>query len=175
MARLESRDAPFDVRDVVPADAEAIVGILNPIVEARAYTAFDAPFTTEAERDYILNFPARGVWKVAVHRDGRVVGFQVLEPFGPYTKAFDHVGTLGTYVDLQQRRHGIAKALFAATFATARAKGYEKIFTFVRADNPAALATYRTHGFEVIGTARKHAKIDGRYIDEILIEKTFGD
>jgi len=45
------------------------------------------------------------------------------------------------------------------------------IFTFVRADNAAALATYRAHGFEIVGTARRHAKIDGRYIDEILIEK----
>jgi L-amino acid N-acyltransferase YncA len=161
------------VRDVVPADAEAIVGILNPIIEARVYTAFDAPFTSETERDYIVKFPSRGVWKVSVRRsDGRVVGFQVVEPFGPYSRAFDHVGTLGTYVDLEQRRRGIAKALFAATFEAARQKGYEKIFTFVRADNPAALATYQAQGFVVVGRARKHAKIDGRYIDEILIEKS---
>jgi len=160
------------VRDVAPADADAIVAILNPIIEARIYTAFDVPFTSEAERDYILGFPSRGVWKAAVRRsDGRIVGFQVLEPFGPYTRAFDHVGTLGTYVDLEERRHGVARALFAATFESARQKGYEKIFTFVRADNAAALATYRAHGFEIVGTARRHAKIDGRYIDEILIEK----
>ena len=160
------------VRDVAPADADAIVAILNPIIEARIYTAFDVPFTSEAERDYILGFPSRGVWKVAVRRsDGRIVGFQVLEPFGPYTRAFDHVGTLGTYVDLEERRHGVARALFAATFESARQKGYEKIFTFVRADNAAALATYGAHGFEIVGTARRHAKIDGRYIDEILIEK----
>jgi L-amino acid N-acyltransferase YncA len=160
------------VRDAVSADAEAIVGILNPIIEARIHTAFDVPVTVDAEREYLRAFPSRGVWKVALRRsDGHVLGFQVLEPFGPYTRAFDHVGTLGTYVDLEQRRRGIAKALFAATFEAARRKGYEKIFTFVRADNPAALATYRALGFEVIGTARKHAKIDGRYIDEILIER----
>jgi L-amino acid N-acyltransferase YncA len=160
------------VRDVIPADAEAIVGILNPIIEARVYTAFDTPFSVDAERDYIVKFSSRGVWKVAEQQaNGRLVGFQVLEPFGTYTKAFDHVGTLGTYVALDERRQGIAKALFAATFEAARQKGYEKIFTFVRADNPAALATYRAQGFVVIGTARRHAKIGGRYIDEILIER----
>jgi hypothetical protein len=37
------------------------------------------------------------------------------------------------------------------------------------------LATYRANGFEVIGTARRHAKIDGRYVDEILIEKSLRD
>jgi L-amino acid N-acyltransferase YncA len=113
------------------------------------------------------------VWKVAQRPDGRVVGFQVLEPFGPYTKAFDHVGTLGTYVDLDHRRQGIARTLFAATFEAARQKSYEKIFTFVRADNSPALATYTAQGFQVVGTAHRQAKIDGRYIDEILIEKVF--
>ena len=163
------------VREATPADAEAIVAILNPIIEARAYTAFDTPFTVDAEREYLARFPARGVWKVAERQaDGGIVGFQVLEPFASYTGAFDHVATLGTFVDLEMRRQGIAKALFSATIDAARHKGFEKIFTFVRADNPAALAAYQRHGFDVIGTARRHARIDGRYIDEILIERVFG-
>jgi L-amino acid N-acyltransferase YncA len=162
----------LSIRDATPADAEALVGILNPIIVARLYTAFDTPFSVEAEREYLLTFPPRGIWKVAVSvAEGTLVGFQVMEPFATYTTAFDHVATLGTYVDLAMRRQGIAKRLFEATFAAAREKGYEKIFTFVRADNPAALRTYLSQGFLVIGTARNHARIDGRYIDEILIEK----
>lgn len=79
-------------------------------------------------------------------------------------------GVLGTYVDLGCRRQGIASALFDATFE-ARRKGYEELFTFVRADNPAALATYRKHGFAIVGTARRHAKISGAYLDEVVIER----
>ena len=140
------------------------------------YTALDTPFSLAAERHFIAAFPKRGVWKVAVGAtDDRLVGFQILEPFGPYTKAFDHVGTLGTFVDLNERRRGVARRLFAATFAAAQQKGYEKIFTFVRADNPAAMTVYERAGFEAIGTARRHARIDGRYIDEILIEKFLVD
>ena len=160
----------LSIRDVEAADAAAVCAVINPIIEARAYTVFDAPFTVDAEREYIVRFPARGVWKLALDGE-RVVGFQVLEPLATYTRALDHVGSMGTYVDLSLRRHGVAKALFAATLAAARSKGYEKIFTFVRADNPAALAAYRAHGFETIGTARRHARIDGRYVDEWLIER----
>jgi ribosomal protein S18 acetylase RimI-like enzyme len=94
-----------------------------------------------------------------------------MEPFATYTHAFDHVGTLGTYVDLGCRRQGIATALFEATFEVARRKGYEKILTFVRADNPAALATYLKQGFAIVGTARRHTKINGAYVDEIIIER----
>jgi len=160
------------VREATPDDAEGVVGILNPIIAARVYTAFDAPFSVEAEREYIRNLSARALLHVAVTpADSQVVGFQIMEPFATYTHAFDHVGTMGTYVDLQCRRQGIATRLFEATFAAAPAKGYEKIFTFVRADNPVAFQTYLRHGFQIVGTARRHAKVDGRYIDELLIEK----
>ena len=115
---------------------------------------------------------------VAVDRSDRaLVGFQNLQPVAAYTRALNHVGDLGTYVDLRRRRQGIAKQLFRATFERARAKGYEKIFTFVRSDNPAALQTYLHHGFHVVGMAKRHAKVNGQYVDEILIEKflTVGD
>ena len=162
----------LSIRDATSADAEAIVAILNPIIEARIYTVFDAPFSGETERDYSTRFPARGIWKVAVREaDRRLVGFQVMEPFGPYTRAFDHVGTLGTYVDLDLRRRGIASRLFAATVEAALRKGYQKAFTFVRADNPAALQTYLGQGFVVVGMAARHVRIDGHYVDEVLIEK----
>lgn len=169
------------IREVQVDDAEAIVSILNPIIQAGIYTAFDTPFTVEAEREYILNFPQRGVFHVAIcdgreanrlrHRDRQVVGFQSMEPFATYTHAFDHVGVLGTYVDLSYRRQGIARRLFTAMFEAARLKGYEKLFTFIRADNPAALTTYLNQGFQIVGTAKTHAKIDRTYVDEIIVER----
>jgi L-amino acid N-acyltransferase YncA len=162
----------FVVRPATADDAEAIAGILNAIIAARIYTAFDTPISVGAEREYLLNFPERGVFHVAVSvEDECVVGFQNMEPVATFTHAFDHVGSLGTFVDLAHRRRGIARRLFEATFQAAVRKGYEKIFTYVRADNPAALRTYLSQGFRIVGTAAKHAKMDGRYVDEIVIEK----
>ena len=160
------------IRDARPDDAEAVLTILNPIIAARIFTAFDAPFSVEAERAFIINLHPRGTFLVAIREsDQKLVGFQSMDPFATYTHGFDHVGTLGTYIDPQARRQGVARRLFQAMFEAARQKGFEKIFTFVRADNPAALGTYFSQGFRVIGTAHRQAKIDGRYIDEILIEK----
>jgi len=161
------------IRDVRPDDAAAIVAILNPIIAAGEYTAFDTPFTVEAERSYIENLPERAVFLVAVRMaDGRIVGFQSMEPFATYTHAFDHVAVPGTFVDLACRRQGIATRLFAATLAAARRKGYEKLFTYVRADNPAALATYLSQGFRIVGTAQRQVRIRGQYVDEMIIERT---
>ena len=164
------------IRAATPDDAQGIIDVLNPIIEARTFTALDTPLTLDEERGFIEAFPDRGIFHVAVAQStGVVTGFQSLEPFGSYTRAFDHVGVMGTFVDLARRRLGVARQLFDATLRAAGSKQYEKIFTFVRADNPAALKTYQSQGFQVIGTARRHVKIDGRYIDETLIEKLLQD
>jgi len=162
----------ISTRDVGPDDVEAVLRILNPIIAARTYTALDRPFTLEEERAFIASPPPRRIWKAAIRAaDGAMVGYQILEPFAAYTAAFDHVATIGTFVDLSLRRQGIARRLFAASLKAAADAGFEKFFTFVRADNPGALQTYLSQGFTVIGTARDHAKIDGRYIDEVMIER----
>jgi len=162
------------IRDATVDDAKEIAAILNAIIDARVYTALDTPVTVEEERRFIGSFPARGIFHVAVDAgSNRVAGFQDVEPFAAFTHAFDHVGVIGTYVDLDRRRQGIATRLFDATFDAAARKGYEKLFTYVRADNEDGLKAYLRKGFRVVGTAQRHAKIDGRYIDEIMIEKVF--
>jgi L-amino acid N-acyltransferase YncA len=160
------------VRDVRLDDAEAIIGILNPIIAARRFSALDTPLTIEQEREFIRTFSERGIFLVAERSsDSKLVGCQDVEPFATYTHAFDHVGVIGTFVDEAFRHQGVAKRLFDATFARARQKGYEKFFTYVRADNLIALEAYLAQGFSIVGTATRQAKIDGRYIDEMVIEK----
>lgn len=66
----------FRIRDVKSDDADSIVAILNPIIETGKFSAFDTPFTIEAERQYINAFPARGVFLVAISEEERIVGFQ---------------------------------------------------------------------------------------------------
>lgn len=162
----------FLIREVRPDDAEVIANILNPIIQSGQYSALDTPFTVEAEREFISNFPERGVFHVAEDsRDHRAVGFQNLEPYATYTHAFDHVGVIATYVDLGCRRRGVGRRLAEVTFETARGKGYEKLFTSVRADNPAALQFYLNLGFRVVGTAKRQARIGSKYVDEVFIEK----
>ena len=45
------------------------------------------------------------------------------------------------------------------------------MLTYIRADNPVALATYQKHGFRIVGTADRHAKLNGRYVDVIIVEQ----
>ena len=78
---------------------------------------------------------------------------------------------LGTYVELSRRRMGIGSALFEATFEAARRKQYEKLFTYILIDNAAAVRAYSKHGFSVVGTARRHARIRNNYVDMFVVER----
>ncbi|CDT68382.1 putative Acyl-CoA N-acyltransferase [Vibrio coralliirubri] len=159
-------------REVAVEDAQGIIDVLNPIIIEARYTILDQTFTVDEEKGFIESFPKRGVFSVAVNETtNQLLGFQNVEPFATYTKAFDHVGIIGTYVDANSRGQGVAKQLFDYTFKAAKAKGYEKLFAYVRADNERALAVYLKQGFEIVGTAKKHGKIGDQYFDEILIEK----
>ena len=160
------------IREVAVEDAQGIIDVLNPIIIEARYTILDQTFTVDEETAFIESFPERGVFSVAVNETtSQLLGFQNVEPFATYTKAFDHVGIIGTYVDANSRGQGVAKQLFDYTFKAAKAKGYEKLFAYVRADNERALAVYIKQGFEIAGTAKKHGKIGDQYFDEILIEK----
>ena len=160
------------IRKVRLTDAEAIVALLNPIIKAGKYTVLDGPLTVEVEREFIASFPRRGVFQVAERQsDGVILGFQTIEPFATYTRALLHVAIIGTFVDLAHRRRGIGLRLSSVAFEAARAKGFEKLFSYVRADNPQALAFYLGLGFRIVGTAKRQAKIGRAYVDEVIIER----
>jgi ribosomal protein S18 acetylase RimI-like enzyme len=81
------------------------------------------------------------------------------------------VGIIATYVNLSNRGQGVGRRISEVVFENAGAKGYEKLFTYVRADNAGALAFYSKLGFRIVGTAHKQAKIGQKYLDEVIIEK----
>ncbi|MCD9501496.1 GNAT family N-acetyltransferase [Photobacterium phosphoreum] len=160
------------VRQVIADDAQGVADVLNPIIVEGLYTVLDTTFSVDEEKEFIAQFPEQGVFTVAVNTENaEVIGFQNVEPFASYTKAFDHVGIIGTFVGGASQGQGVSKKLFESTFEVAKQKGYEKLFAYVRSDNERALTAYLKQGFEVVGTAKKHAKIGGVYVDEVLIEK----
>lgn len=162
----------FSIRGVREQDAASIVELLNPIIQAGIYTIMDELLSVDDQVDFIRGFSQRGVFNVAVCRDSqKVVGLQDVTPLSTASNVFQHVGEISTFVSLASRRNGIGASLCRATFGQARAQGFLKLMTTIRADNSAAISFYQSQGFRIIGTAHKHAWVRGQYIDEILAER----
>jgi L-amino acid N-acyltransferase YncA len=164
--------AAIRVRAAGPDDAGGVAAVLNGAILDGSPTLLDTTFTVEEERAYIEGLPARSFIHVAETPAAGVLGFQTVIPWNTFvTSEFDHVATMGTYVDAVHRRQGVGAALARASFAAALSLGYDKIFTDVRADNVASLVYHLSLGFVVVGAARRHARAGGRDVDVLFIER----
>jgi L-amino acid N-acyltransferase YncA len=155
-------------------DAAGIADVLNNVIAEGRYTALTGHWTAEAELAFLQSLGARSEMFVA-EVAGRIVGFQVIEPFAAYTEAMDHVAVLGTYVRADFRGRGIGQRLAAATFAFALEQGFEKVVIYVLAHNEGGLAYYRRLGFVEKGVLARQTRIDGVYYDEVFMELHFGE
>ena len=159
------------IRRATPDDAAGVAAVLNGVIAGGRHSLLDTPFTAAEERAYIEALPKRSFLHVA-EAAGDIIAFQTVIPWNTFTThEFDHVATMGTYVDAGQRRRGVGAALAAASFAAALDMGYEKIFTDLRADNLDSLGYHLALGFTIVGTACRHARVAGRDIDVIFIER----
>jgi L-amino acid N-acyltransferase YncA len=162
------------IRPVRAEDAGSIIGLLNPIIQAGIYTAMDEVFSTADQMDFIRNFPQRGVYHIAIDSGTqKILGIQDVMPLSA-SKVFRHIGEISTFVALDSQRQGVGQSLCQATFKVVKALGFLKLRATVRGDNPYALAFYQNQGFELIGIAKAHAFLHGKYIDEVLLEKFIG-
>ncbi|MGD8625271.1 MAG: GNAT family N-acetyltransferase [Anaerolineae bacterium] len=156
------------------ADAAGVAGVLNGVIAEGRYTALAGDWTAEAEMAFLQGLGPRSEVFVA-EVDGRIAGFQVIEPFVRYTPTMDHVAHMGTYVLAEYRGRGLGRRLAGATLAYARAQGYEKFVIYVLTHNEGGLGYYGSLGFEARGTLRRQVRIDGVYYDEVFMEMHLGD
>lgn len=165
------------IRPAETRDAPGIIAVLNPIIRAGGLTIMEHEITLDEQIAFMRGFPTSGVFLVAVDRlDDRILALQSVEPVvaGDWASALSHVGEISTFVDLDARRTGIGRQLTDATVRVCANLGILKLTAMIRADNPAAQGFYRSCNFQPIGTARRHARVQGAFIDEIMMERWIG-
>jgi L-amino acid N-acyltransferase YncA len=161
--------APCAVREGTVADAPGVARLINDVIAEGAPVLLTDSFSDDEERAFLAALPPRGGFHVA--EAGAVVAAQVFAPYAAGMAAHDHVCVMGTWVDAAWRRRGLGRALWERTAALARARGFTRVFTDLRADNADSLAYHLALGFSVAGTARGQAIIAGRAYDVVFIER----
>jgi L-amino acid N-acyltransferase YncA len=160
----------FTIRPVQASDATTISEMLNAIIATGKYTILE-PVTPEIQLEFIRTFPERGVFLVAEAKGGQILGLQDVSPTSIWSNAMRHLGDIATFVAMDAQGQGVGRVLTQATFAATKAKGFEKLIAMIRGDNPRAIGFYVSMGFKVVGTMRRHAVVNGHYIDEVIAEK----
>ena len=103
--------------------------------------------------------------------DGLVVGYVHLSNPTPL-EANRHVLEIrGLAVTPPRQRRGVGRALLEATVDEARRRSCRKLRLRVLATNMPARALYGAAGFVVEGVLREEFRIDGAYVDDVLMAR----
>lgn len=167
VTRLEGRVA---VRVARPEDEAGLARL-----DAAAWTpASGFPSVAERVNDPFFTFftdnsPPEA--HLVAELDGRLAGYIRLNPVTPLRENTHVLGIVGLAVAPGDRRRGVASALLAAAEQHARARGSRKLSLRVLGTNETAMRLYERHGFLLEGTLRDEFRIDGRFVDDVLMAK----
>ena len=167
MTRLESGVA---VRVARPGDEAGLARL-----DAAAWTpASGFPSVAERVNDPFFTFftddsPPEA--HLVAELDGRLAGYIRVKPASPLRENAHVLGIVGLAVAPADRRRGVASALLAAAEQHARDRGARKLSLRVLSTNETAMRLYERLGFQREGTLRDEFRIDGRFVDDVLMAK----
>jgi L-amino acid N-acyltransferase YncA len=157
------------VRAAAIADAAAICRIYNEGIQDRVATLETEERTPEERGEWLQARGPRHPVLVA-EGDGGVVGWASLNVFNP-RRAYEHVADLSIYVQREWRGQGVGRRLLEAVVARAGELGYHKIVLAAFPWNEAGMRAYARAGFREVGIYREQGRLDGRWVDTVVMEK----
>lgn len=153
-------------RAAAPGDAEAIARIYNEGIEDRIATFETRPRSAQDVRAWF-----DGVHPIVVAEDdGRVLAFASTSTYRP-RECYAGVAEFSVYVAREARGRGAGRASMEALIAEAERAGFWKLVSRVFPQNTASLRLLESMGFREVGRYEKHGKLDGAWLDVVIVER----
>jgi len=157
------------IRSATAADAGAIATIYNQGIEDRLATLETELRDADERRRWLSDRGSRHPVLVA-EADGQIVGWASLNRFNPRA-AYDHVADLSVYIERAWRGRGVGRRLLDVLERAARDIGYHKLVLSAFPFNAAGMTLYERVGFRTVGIYREQGRLDGQWVDTIVMEK----
>ena len=157
------------VRLAAAKDGAAVAAIYNQGMAERGATFETEPRTAADMEKRIGQAPDR--FPVLVAEDaGRILGWASIGAYRP-RECYAGIGEFSVYVDAAARGRGVGRALLGQLVPEAAARGYWKLVSRVFPFNSASRGLCRSLGFREVGTYEKHGRLDGRWLDVVVVER----
>ena len=150
-------------------DAAAIAEIYNQGIEDRVATYETTVRSAKDQRAWLQSIEGRYPAIVA-KIENEIVGWAGV---GPYRdrECYRGIGEFSMYVHRAWRGRGVGDLLLAGLIDEAQRLGLWKLLSRVFLFNEASRALCRKHGFREVGVYEKHARLDGRWLDVVIVER----
>jgi L-amino acid N-acyltransferase YncA len=167
---LEAQTAhDVQIRTATLDDAAAITEIYNQGIEDRVAT-YETKRRDAADQQAWLQSIAGRYPAVVAQIDGEIIGWAGA---GPYRnrECYRGIGEFSMYVRRDWRRRGVGDLLLAGLIREAERLGLWKLLSRIFPFNEPSRALCRKHGFREVGVYEKHARLDGRWLDVVIVER----
>lgn len=158
------------VRPLIEGDLDAVVSLMEIVAAERIYIGREPP----VDRDLAISgFRDR----MSSDKDAALVA-QIGEEIVGYVGLRDMRGLveLGMLVAPRQRGRGVGRCLMDATLRWALARSAHKLTLQVWPHNEAAIALYRSYGFQQEGYLHKHwRRANGEVWDALIMGRVLTD
>jgi len=157
------------IRTATSEDAAAIAEIYNQGIEDRVATYETRWRSTEDQQVWLQSIAGRYPAVVA-QIDGEIIGWAGA---GPYRdrECYRGIGEFSMYIRRDWRCRGVGDLLLAALISEAERLRLWKLVSRIFPFNEASRALCRKHGFREVGIYEKHARLDGRWLDVVIVER----
>ena len=147
--------------------------VLTAVAAERVHLEMVAPPPIEKVREFQSTHLKAGGTLYYAFDDEELVGWCDIYPSDHPRHA--HRGHLGMGLLPTHRGRGLGHAMLRASLSHAKNTGLEKVELTVYSENTAAIALYEKVGFVREGLIRHYRKLDGRYVDGILMAMFLSD
>jgi len=157
------------IRTASPGDAAAIAKIYNEGIEDRVAT-FETELRSVDDQQAWLRSNAGRYPAVVAHFDGEIIGWAGA---GSYRdrECYRGIGEFSMYVRRDWRSRGVGDLLVAGLISEAERLGLWKLLSRIFPFNEASRALCRKHGFREVGVYEKHGRLDGEWLDVVIVER----
>ena len=159
----------IQIRTARVEDAAAIAEIYNQGIEDRVAT-FETELRSAEDQQTWLRSNAGRYPAVVAHLDGEIIGWAGAGPYR-HRECYRGIGEFSMYVRRDWRGRGVGDLLVAGLISEAERLGLWKLLSRIFPSNEASRALCRKHGFREVGVYEKHARLDGRWLDVVIVER----
>ena len=160
----------FAARSASPDDAPILAQIYNEGIEDRVGTFETRP---RAVQDVAAWFD--GIHPiVVVESNGEVIAFASTSSYRS-RECYAGIAEFSVYVARKARGQGAGTVAMRALLDAVKGAGIWKLVSRIFVENHASRRLMASMGFREVGIYEKHAKLDGRWRDVVIVERLIPD
>jgi phosphinothricin acetyltransferase len=160
----------LSARAARPDDAARIAQIYNEGIEDRVGTFETRPRQEADVREW---FDGRHPI-VVVESRGNIIAFASTSTYRA-RDCYAGIAEFSVYVARSGRGQGAGRVAMDALIAACRPAGIWKLVSRVFVENTASRALLKSVGFREVGLYEKHAQLDGRWRDVVIVERLIAE